>query len=283
MSQKITLFDVNSTSPTSAIINVGEKSCVQIRAFNLGAGEEVLVELVSLQAGSYPKGVINSCLPNPVASGPQVIAVTPYTPCGYQQFLLDETRNTIVIRSAGFYQFQLSLAAVGTAIVEAIFYEGAEACDAIASECCCQPEIAWLGTSTNPCLTITPGGPAGHSPVFGLDACCLLQSLPANPNPVLTDRLVFLSGPDCFTATIDEVFSMAVVCDSLGEFGIGAYAAGDTLVALDAGENCKRLDIQAAVTATETPWTGTSNNPNLTITPGGVNGHAPIFDYDLCA
>lgn len=283
MSKKQILFDVNSTSPTSAIINVGENACVQIRAYNLGPGEEVLVELVSLTPGSYPAGVINSCLPNPIASGPQVVAVTPYSPCGYQQFLLDETRNTIVIRSAGFYQFQLSLAALGTAIVEAIFYEGEESCNAIASECCCQPEIAWLGTSTNPCLTITPGGPAGHSPVFGLDACCLLQALPANPNPVLSDRLIFLSGPDCFTATIDEIFSMAVVCDSLGEFGILAPAAGDTLVALDAGAVCKRVDAQTMVTDFETPWTGTSNNPNLTITPGGVNGHAPVFDYDLCA
>lgn len=281
MTTKRIIFDASSVTPTSGVYCIGQGECLQLRAWNLGPAEEVVVELVRL-SDSVMSQSEGSCAPVPASQASQILDVSPYAPCGYQQFLINATRNAIVIQAAGCYRFQLTPAALGTAVVEAIFSEG-EGCAQMASECCCQPEIPWLGISTNACLTITPGGPAGHSPIFGLDACCLLQSLPANPNPVLTDRLVFLSGPDCFTATIDEVFSMAVVCDSLGEFGVGGVAAGDTLVALDVGENCKRIDAQDMVTAFETPWTGTSNNPNLTITPGGVNGHAPIFDYDLCA
>jgi len=279
---RVPLFDANSVSLTSVVIAVAENQCVQIRGYNLGPGDTVQFELLRMSIGSIPSGGSSCTIPQ-TPNSPQIEAVTPYYPCGYQQFL-DETRNVVVIRSPGYYRLVLDPpGALGTVLVDGIFLDDADACAAAASECCCQPDIPWLGVSNNPCLVITPGGPLGHSPVFDLDACCLLQSLPANPNPVLTDRLVFLSGPDCFTATIDEVFSMAVVCDSLGEFSVAAYAAGDTLVALDVGEDCKRVDAQAMVTATETPWTGTSNNPNLTITPGGVNGHAPVFDYDLCA
>jgi hypothetical protein len=279
------LFDVNSTSTISDVVAVPEGGCVQINSWNLGPGETAQAFRLLVASGALPSGG-DSCTPPQQITPSQILAETPYTPCNVDVEVGQEPNynvTTIVIQQPGYYRFHITPSALGSAIVEAITLQGEEACRQAASACCCTPEVWWQGVSLSPCLTITPGGSAGHAPIFNIDACCLFQSLTPNPNPVLTDELIFLSGGNCFRATIDEIFSSAIVCDSLTELGVVAPAAGDTIIGVDQALNCKRMDGETFVEFFETPWTGISATPALTIAPGGVNGHGPTFTYDLCA
>jgi hypothetical protein len=277
----ITIFDADSTSNISQIICVIEKACFQVQAYNLGPGETVSFESVMIEPGQFGSGG-NSCCEIPPNQAPQQLGSGSYSPCG-QQLVVSDTRNMVVVRTPGCYRMILSPAALGTAIVTAMLMDDEDSCEAAASACCCEPEVPWLGSSLNPFLTITPGGPLGHSPVFDYDLCGELNSLTSNPNPVLTDEMVFMSGGACFRTTIDNLFSAVVLCDSLGELAVLPPAAGDQVVGLDVGGGCKRMDGETFVEFFETPWTGISTTPALTITPGGVNDHGPTFNYDLCA
>lgn len=280
------LFDASSTNPISELIAVAPGDCLLINAYNLNVGESAQVFMALMEPGSIPATTQGSCFPPPSVTAAQIIVEEEFLPCGVPvQAAQSASENitSIVVSQPGFYRVHLTPAALGTAFVEAIVLSGADACERAQAVCCCSPETQWVGTSLNPCLQIIPGGQLGHQPAFNLDPCCLLQQLPAGGPPALTDSLIFLRGSTCFVSTVDETFAQMIVCDSLAEFPPGVVAVGDRLIALDVNDNCKALDIAATVTALETPWTGTSNNANLTIAPGGVNGHAPVFDYDLCA
>ncbi len=279
------LFDASSTNPISEIIAVAPGACVQINAWNLAVGETAQVFRALVELGFIGSSAAGSCAPPPGVTPSSIITEGEYLPCNVPVEVGQEPNlniTTLVIQQPGYYRVHLTPAALGTAFVEAIVLN-ADECEAASRACCCTPETWWQGVSLNPCLTITPGGDAGHAPIFNLDACCLFQSLAPNPNPVLSDELIFLSGGACFRATIDQVFSSAIVCDSLGEQPLLAPAAGDQVVGLDAGANCKRMDGETFVEFFETPWTGISITPALVIAPGGVNGHGPTFSYDLCA
>ena len=279
------LFDASSTNPISEIIAVAPGACVQINAWNLAVGETAQVFRALVELGFIGSSAAGSCAPPPGVTPSSIITEGEYLPCNVPVEVGQEPNlniTTLVIQQPGYYRVHLTPAALGTAFVEAIVLN-ADECEAASRACCCTPETWWQGVSLNPCLTITPGGDAGHAPIFNLDACCLFQSLAPNPNPVLSDELIFLSEGACFRATIDQVFSSAIVCDSLGEQPLLAPAAGDQVVGLDAGANCKRMDGETFVEFFETPWTGISITPALVIAPGGVNGHGPTFSYDLCA
>ena len=279
------LFDASSTNPISEIIAVAPGACVQINAWNLAVGETAQVFRTLVELGFIGASGAGSCAPPPGVTPASIVTEGEYLPCNMPVEVGQEPNlniTTLVIQQPGYYRVHLTPAALGTAFVEAIVLN-ADECEAASRACCCTPETWWQGVSLNPCLTITPGGDAGHAPIFNLDACCLFQSLAPNPNPVLSDELIFLSGGACFRATIDQVFSSAIVCDSLGEQPLLAPAAGDQVVGLDAGANCKRMDGETFVEFFETPWTGISITPALVIAPGGVNGHGPTFSYDLCA
>lgn len=280
------LFDASSTNPISELIAVAPGDCLLINAYNLNIGESAQVFMALMEPGSIPAATQGSCFPVPGVTASSIIVEEEFLPCGVPVQVAQsasENITSIVVSQPGFYRVHLTPIALGTAFVEAIVLTGADACERAQAVCCCSPETQWVGTSLNPCFQIIPGGQLGHQPAFNLDPCCLLQQLPAGGPPALTDSLIFLRGATCFVSTVDETFAQMIVCDSLAEFPPGVVAAGDRLIALDVNDNCKALDIAATVTALETPWTGTSNNANLTITPGGVNGHAPVFDYDLCA
>jgi len=43
---------------------------------------------------------------------------------------------------------------------------------------------------------------------------------------------------------------------------------------------CSVRIVQLPGATAQTPWTGTSLSPALTIAAGGVDGHAPVFNFD---
>lgn len=280
----IILFDANSTSPVSELIAVAPGECILINAWGLDAGEIAQVFRAYVALGSIPEqsGV---CEPPKRLIRAQQQSEVAYLPCNVTVAVgetVDQNLTSLVLSQPGFYRLHLTPSALGTAVVEAVVLKGAEACEQAASQCCCVPETFFVATSTNPCLVITPGGEAGHRPTFSLDACCLLHAFPGLPVPVGTDELIVLSGGSCFRSTIDQVFDPAIICTTIGNYLLQLPAIGDTLVVVDAGANCKRVDGETFVEFFETPWTGISVNPFLTIAAGGINGHGPTFDYDLC-
>jgi len=280
------LFDANSTSPISQIIAVAPGDCVLISSWGLTPGEVAQVYRALVALGNIPEQQSGSCAPPPQVTAAAIQTETPYFPCNLPVQVGEQPNQsltTVLIQQPGFYRVHLTPSALGVAVVEAVVITGAEACGVAASQCCCLPEAFWNGSSLNPCLAITAGGPAGHEPVFDLDACCLLQGFPGLPAPQPTDELVVLSGGSCFRSTIAQVFDPAIICTTLGTYLLQLPVAGDTLVVVDAGANCKRVDGETFVEFFETPWTGISVTPALTIAPGGINGHGPTFAYDLCA
>lgn len=280
------LFDANSTSPISALLAIAPGDCILINSWGLAPGETAQVYRALVALGSIPEQQAGSCLPPPQVTAAAIVNETPYFPCNVPLEVgqaPNQNLTSIVIQQPGFYRVHLTPSALGTAYVEAVVLTGSEACAAAARQCCCVPEAWWEGSSTNPCFTITPGGEAGHAPVFSLDACCLLHAFPALPDPVDTDELVVLSGGACFRSTIAQVFDPAIICTTLGSYLLQPPAVGDTVVVVDAGANCIRRDGETFVEFFETPWTGISVTPALTIAAGGINGHGPTFAYDLCA
>lgn len=280
------LFDASSTNPVSAVIAVAPGDCVLINAWNLGPGEVAEVFRLLVQNGTLPTATQGSCFPLTPVTPADILQEEPYVPCNAPvQVGQTVTQNitSIVLSQPGFYNLHLSPAALGTAFVEAVALTGADACEEAARACCCTPQQNFVGTSLSPCLSILPGGPNGLQPVFNLDPCCVLQQIVTPGTPNLADTIIVLQGGACVRATLQDVVDLVFVCGTLGTFPLQPFAPLDSLIAVDSGAACKRLDAAALVTGLETPWTGTSNNPNLTITPGGVNGHAPVFDYDWCA
>lgn len=280
------LFDASSTDPVSATIYVAPGSCVLISAWNLALNEVAEVFRLQVAPGAIP-GDVNgsSCGLAPNITPSEILEESPYIPCNAPVLVgvtPTQQLSSIVLSQPGYYNLHLTPAALGTAVVEAQFLTGEDACAQAANTCCCEPQLQWAGSSANPCLTITPGGPLGNEPVFDLDACCLVQQIANVVVPDLSDRMILLQGGACGVATLQDVFNLVNTCATLAGFPLGAYVALDSLVTIDSGANCKRLDAAVMVTTLETPWTGTSLNANLTITPGGVNGHAPVFDYDWC-
>ncbi len=285
------IFDASSISNVSGQILVAPGECVLIRAYNLAPGEQLTVEQLALTVGQIgtSSGVCNG--PAAPSSGAAVLATSPFSPCGAQVGPTPDA-SSFVISQPGYYQLTLPPAALGTAVVEAWFLVGAEACQQAAEQCCCEPLSCTTlqsffpdaGRPLDPSDLMLVRSAAGECLAVGpFDLCVGLNAFPALPNPALTDNLIVLSGGACFVSTIDQVFSQAVVCDSLVEQPLLAPAAGDTIVVVDAGNNCKRVDGETMVEFFETPWTGISTTPALTIAPGGVNGHGPTFTYDLCA
>lgn len=279
------LFDASSTSTTSPSFYVAPGTCVLINAWNMGVGEVAEVWRLLTRPGSIPGGDEGKCSPALAISSGQILRAEPYVPCNTPvQVGETATQNitSIVLSQPGFYNLHLTPAALGTAVVEAVFLEGEEACAQAAATCCCTPIQNWAGTSASPCLSITPGGVNGNEPVFDLDPCCVLQQIVTPGAPTLADSIIFLQGGACLRATLQDVVDLVFVCGTLGAFPLGVVAPLDSFVTVDSGAGCKRLDAATTVTALETPWAGVSANAFLTITPGGVNGHAPTFDYDLC-
>lgn len=279
------LFDASSTNPISELIAVAPGDCVLLNSWGLNVGEIAQVYRALVALGNIPAQQSGSCVPPPQVTPALIQNETPYFPCNLPVQLgeANQSLTSLVIQQPGFYRVHLSPSALGTAYVEAVVLTGEEACAGAARECCCLPETFWQGASLNPCLVITPGGDAGHAPTFDIDACCLLQAFPALPVPLPTDELVVLSGGQCFRSTIAQVFDPAIICTTLGSYLLQLPVAGDTLVTIGAGLSCKRTDGETFVQFFETPWTGISITPALTIAPGGVNGHGPTFAYDLCA
>jgi hypothetical protein len=280
------LFDANSTSPISAIIAVAPGDCVLINAWNLGIGETAQVFRLLVESGDVPVQQGGSCEPIGGVTASSVIKEEPYIPCNATvEVGQSPTQNitSIVISQPGYYNLHLTPIALGTAFIEAVSLTGDDACAQAAATCCCSPQQQWVGTSLSPCLAINPGGQLGHNPSFNIDPCCLLQQISNPVIPTVNDSIVVLQGGTCGLASMQDVIDLVMVCGTLGTFPLQPFAPLDSLVALDSGLNCKRLDAAALVTGLETPWAGISTTPALTITPGGVNGHSPTFAYDLCA
>lgn len=285
MTSKI-LFDANSTSTTSAAFYIPPGTCALINAWNLGPGEVATVWRALTSPGSIPTDSEGKCSPGLTIGGGQLLRVEPYEPCNTPvQVGETATQNitSLVLSQPGTYNLHLTPAALGTAIVEVVFLEGEDACAQAAQMCCCTPQQNFAGSSASPCLTITPGGPNGMQPVFDVDACCLLQSIITPGVPQLTDSVIIMQGGSCVRATLQDITDLVTACGVLQGLPVQAPAALDTLVGLDAGLNCVRFNASALVPANETPWAGVSATPALTITPGGVSGHAPTFTYDWCA
>lgn len=137
MTSKI-LFDGSSTNTTSSSFYIPPGTCALINAWNFGLGEVATVWRALVAPGAIPTDREGKCSPGVTISGGQLLRVEPYEPCG-GPVQVSETATSLVLSQPGTYNLHLTPAALGTAIVEVVFLEGAEACSMAAQMCCCPP------------------------------------------------------------------------------------------------------------------------------------------------
>lgn len=138
--KQIILFDADSTSPLSQIVCIGPNTCLQVQAFNMGPTDELNVEVVAITPGSIAMDQGGSCCIVPPNAAPSILAIGAFAPCG-PQLQINSERNMFVIRAPGCYRLNLTPAAVGTVIAIGTVLFDADACEAAASTCCCEPAV----------------------------------------------------------------------------------------------------------------------------------------------